>query len=143
MIPDAILSRIARLALVLLAVIIFGVIYGLVSHDRIMLLLTLVLAIAGGMKIAILFHSVQKQEYCTVEATILSLRRNHLRQCQVLRMSDDAGNESEIFLKGRTALSVGSKYRLFLSREEPISMQIPVAAGLLKPTRTLLGYEKL
>ena len=143
MIPDAILSRIARLALVLLAAILFGVIYGLVSQDRIMLLLTLVLAIAGGAKILLLLRSVRKREFCTIEATILSLRRNHLRQCQVLSLSDDSGNETEICIKGKMALAVGSKYRLYLSEEDPVAGQLPESAGFLKPARVLLGYEKL
>lgn len=143
MIPDAILSRIARLALVLLAAILFGVVYGLVSRDRIMLLLTLVLAIAGGAKILLLFRSVRKREFCTIEATILSLRRNHLRQCQVLSLSDDSGKETEICIKGKSALAVGSKYRLFLSEEDPIAGQLPELVGFLKPARILLGYEKL
>ena len=143
MIPDAILSRIARLALVLLAAILFGVIYGLVSHDRIMLLLTSVLAITGGAMILLLFRSVRKREFCTIEATILSLRRNRLRQCQVLSLSDDSGNETEICIKGKTALAVGSKYRLYLSEEDPVAGQLPESAGFLKPARVLLGYEKL
>lgn len=143
MIPDAILSRIARLALVLLAAILFGVIYGLVSHDRIMLLLTSVLAITGGAKILLLFRSVRKREFCTIEATILSLRRNRLRQCQILSLADDSGNETEICIKGKTALAVGSKYRLYLSEEDPVAGQLPESAGFLKPARVLLGYEKL
>ena len=143
MIPDAILSRIARLALILLASVILGVVYGLISHDRIMLLLTLVLAITGGIKLGALFCSVRKREYCTIEATVVSLRRNHLRKCQVLLLSDDSGNETEICVRGKVQLSAGSRYRLFLSPEDPISDQLPEGAGFLKPARILLGFEKI
>ena len=143
MIPEAIHKRIARMAVILLGAIIFGVIYALASHDRILLLLTLSLAVAGGLKTLFLVRAVQKREYVTMEGSLLSVRRNHIRKCQFLVIADDAGKETEISVKGRTALAVGKRYRLYLSPVNPLTGQIPQEAGFLGTGRTLLGYEEI
>lgn len=141
MIPQVILTRIAKLALLLFAALVFGVIYSLVTHDRIMLLLTLVLAIAGGTKVLFLLRSVRKREYTTVEGTLISARRLPVRKCQVLTISDDGGRETEISIKGRVPLTAGKRYRLYLSQEDPISVQLQQTSRYLRAPRTLFGYE--
>ena len=143
MIPEAILNRIVRMALLLLAVVVFGVIYSLLTHDRIMLLLTIVLAIAGGMKVFFLFRSVRKQEYSTVEGTLISAQRLLIRKCQVLTISDVGGRETEIRVKGHVPVMAGRRYRLYLSQEDPITEKLPQEVRRLGITRTLLGYEEV
>lgn len=143
MIPEAILNRIVRMALLLLTVVVFGVIYSLVTHDRIMLLLTLVLAIAGGIKVLFLFRSVRKQEYSTVEGTLISARRLPVRKCQILTISDGDGRETEICVKGHAPVMAGRRYRLYLSQEDPITGQLPQEVRRLGTARTLLGYEEV
>ena len=141
MIPQVILTRIAKLVLLLFAALVFGVIYSLATHDRIMLLLTLVLAIAGGTKVLFLLHSVRKREYTTVEGTLISARRLPGRKCQVLTISVDGGRETEISIKGRVPLTAGKRYRLYLSQENPISVQLQQTSRYLRAPRTLFGYE--
>ncbi len=141
MIPDAILSRIAKLFLLLSAALVFGIIYGIATHDRILLLLSIALAIAGGVKITVLFLSARKKEYEIVEGTVTSLRRIPVRKCQVLKIANDAGAESEILVKGRAALKAGKRYRLYLSCEEPITGNLP-ECDFLRPARALLGFEE-
>lgn len=142
MIPQVILTRIAKLALLLFAALVFGVIYSLVTHDRIMLLLTLVLAIAGGTKVLFLLRSVRKREYTTVEGTLISARRLPGRKCQVLTISVDGGRETEmVSIKGRVPLAAGKRYRLYLSQEDPISVQLQQTSRYLRAPRTLFGYE--
>ena len=141
MIPDAILSRIAKLFLLLSAALVFGIIYGIATHDHILLLLSIALAVAGGIKIAVLFLSARKKEYEVIEGTVTSLRRIPLRKCQVLKIANDDGAEAEILVKGRAALKAGKRYRLYLSCEEPISGNLP-ESDLLRPARALLGFEE-
>lgn len=141
MIPDAILSRIAKLFLLLSAALVFGIIYGIATHDRILLLLSIALAIAGGVKITVLFLSARKKEYEIVEGTVTSLRRIPVRKCQVLKIANDAGAEAEILVKGRAALKAGKRYRLYLSCEEPITGNLP-ESDFLRPARALLGFEE-
>ncbi len=141
MIPDAILSRIAKLFLLLSAALVFGIIYGIATHDRILLLLSIALAIAGGVKITVLFLSARKKEYEIVEGTVTSLRRIPVRKCQVLKIANDAGAEAEILVKGRPALKAGKRYRLYLSCEEPITGNLP-ESDFLRPARALLGFEE-
>ena len=143
MIPEVILSRIAKLILLLFVALVFGVIYSLATHDRIMLLLTLVLAIAGGMKVLVLFRSVRKQEYSTVEGTLISARRLPVRKCQILTISDGDGRETEIRVKGHAPVMAGRRYRLYLSKEDPITQQLPQEVRRLGTARTLLGYEEI
>jgi hypothetical protein len=141
MIPDAILSRIAKLFLLLSAALVFGIIYGIATHDRILLLLSIALAIAGGVKITVLFLSARKKEYEIVEGTVTSLRRIPVRKCQVLKITNDTGAEAEILVKGRAALKAGKRYRLYLSCEEPITGNLP-ESDFLRPARALLGFEE-
>ena len=143
MIPDAILSRIAKLLLILAAVLIFGVIYGIATNDRILLLLSISLAAAGGIKIAVLFLSARKREYVTIEGTVASLKRFPLQKSQTIILSDDTGNETELRVKGRAKLMAGCRYRLFLTQEDPLIEQLTQGASFLKPARTLLGFEQL
>ena len=143
MIPQVILSRIAKLVLLLFAALVFGVIYSLVTHDRIMLLLTLVLAIAGGTKVLFLLRSVRKREYTTVEGTLISARRLPVRKCQILTISDGDGRETEICVKGHAPVMAGRRYRLYLSQEDPITEQLPQEVRRLGTARTLLGYEEV
>ena len=162
MIPDAILSRMAKLFLLLSAALVFGVIYGIATHDRILLLLSIALAVAGGIKIALLFLSARKKEYeivenylymekneecieiCNdllVEGTVTSIKRAPVRKCQILKIANDAGAEAEILVRGRASLKAGKRYRLYLSCEEPISENLP-KSDLLRPARALLGFEE-
>ena len=141
MIPEVILTRIAKLALLLFAALVFGLIYSLVTHDRIMLLLTLVLVIAGGTKVLFLLSSVRKREYTSVEGTLISARRLPVRKCQILTISDDDGRETEISVKGRIPLTAGKRYRLYLSQENPISVQLQQTSRYLRAPRILFGYE--
>ncbi len=141
MIPDAILLRIARLFLILAAALVFGVIFGIATNDRILLLLSVTLAVAGGIKIALLFLSARKKEYEIVEGTVTSIRRATVRKCQILKIANDAGAEAEILVRGRASLKAGKRYRLYLSCEEPISENLP-KSDLLRPARALLGFEE-
>ena len=141
MIPDAILSRMAKLFLLLSAALVFGVIYGIATHDRILLLLSIALAVAGGIKIALLFLSARKKEYEIIEGTVTSIKRAPVRKCQILKIANDAGAEAEILVRGRASLKAGKRYRLYLSCEEPISENLP-KSDLLRPARALLGFEE-
>ena len=78
MIPDAILSRMAKLFLLLSAALVFGVIYGIATHDRILLLLSIALAVAGGIKIALLFLSAPKS-FCVLKCPYLIVRQGFPR----------------------------------------------------------------
>ena len=96
MIPDAILLRIARLFLILAAALVFGVIFGIATDDKILLLLSIALAVTGGIKIGILFFSARKREYEIVEGTVNSLRRIPVRKCCALTVTNGDGVEMEI-----------------------------------------------
>ena len=141
MIPDAILSRIVRLFLILAAALVFGVIFGIATNDRILLLLSVTLAVAGGIKIALLFLSARKKEYEIVEGTVHSLRRIPVRKCCALTVTNGDGVEMEIIVRGRASLTTGKHYRLYLSREEPKPENQP-KSPLLQPARVLLGFEE-
>ena len=141
MIPEAILSRIVRLFLILTGAVLFGVIYGTVTGDRILLLLSLALAAAGGAKVWTLFHSVRKKDYDVAEGTVTSIKRIPVRKCHVLTLTDDAGETTEICIRGRAPFTLGKRYRFFLSREVLDSGNIP-KSELLRPARALLGFEE-
>lgn len=141
MIPDAILLRIARLFLILAAALVFGVIFGIATDDKILLLLSIALAVTGGIKIGTLFFSARKREYEIVEGTVNSLRRIPVRKCCALTVTNGDGVEMEIIVRGRASLTTGKHYRLYLSREEPILENLP-KSPLLQPARVLLGFEE-
>lgn len=143
MIPSSILLRITKLFIILLAVVVFGVIYGIVTDDRVLILLSLALAVAGALKIGSIFLSLRNKEYETVEGTVSSFKYIPLRRCQEIVLTDNSGIEREIRVKGRPHVNVGSSYRLFLSHENPIRSYIPQAAVFLTPPRVLLGFEEL
>ncbi len=141
-IPTAILSRIVKLGLILLAALVLGIICGTAAKDRIMLLLTLALAVAGGIKLVTLYASIKKQEYDIADGVIRSAKRIPVRKCQTLILVNEEGSETSITLKGWSALPIGSNCRLYLSREIPADMRL-LQAERLKPARILLGYEVL
>ena len=141
-IPKALRSRLMKLALMMLAVVMFGVIYGLIAHDRILLLLTAVLDVSGTIHLASMYRMILEKRYTVSEGTLLSAKVLHAQKRQILVLVDDEGHEMELILAGATHMKVGRQYRLYLSENTENGPDMP-KTGWLSPARTLLGVDIL
>ncbi len=141
-IPMPILMRYGKLGILLVVALLFGGIYGIIVHDKVILLLSVALAVCGGMKIALTLKAVKNDEFETVEGTLLSIKPSAVMRRESLLMSDADEAEHEILIAGKTRFAVGKSYRLYLSKDlsGDFGGSLP---DQLRPARSLLGFEEI
>lgn len=141
-IPHPIQRTLLKTILLGAAVLSFGAIWGIVSQDKVFLILSAAVGILGGAKVLSLYHTVKAGRYETLEGFVLSDRAVPLRNRHVLTLEGPDQEISKVILAGKAVFRPGAEYRLYLAGHNG---QDPTAAlpEYLQPVRSLLGYEEL
>jgi len=140
-IPGPIRGTIIKTLLCIFAVMAFGIIWGIASHDRILLALSAFVAVFGTLKAIPMIFSAKKGQYQELQCTVLSDKKSALLNRHQLTVCTDDQGEKIFMLCGRTTLKSGKHYRLFITcQEEDIFHSVP---DYLRPGRTLLGWEEI
>lgn len=116
-------------------------IWGIASHDRILLALSACVAAFGALKVLPLISSVKKGQYQELLCTVLSDKKSSLLNRHQLTVYTDDQEEKTIVLSGRATLKPGKKYRIFLAGQEDDALN--AVPDYLRPGRSLLGSEEL
>ena len=139
--PAPIRGTIIKTLLCIFAVMAFGIIWGIASHDRILLALSACVAVFGALKVLPLISSVKKGQYQELLCTVLSDKKSSLLNRHQLTVYTDDQEEKTIMLSGRAALKSGKRYRIFLAGQEDDALN--AVPDYLRPGRSLLGSEEL
>ena len=141
-IPHPIQRTLLKTILLGAAVLSFGAIWGIVSQDKVFLILSAAVGILGGAKVLSLYQVVKTGRYETLEGFVLSDRVVPLRNRHVLTLERPDQEISKVILAGKAVFRPGTEYRLYLAghnSQDPTE----ILPEYLQPVRSLLGYEEL
>ena len=141
-IPNPIRITIIKTIVLIGGISVFGIIWGIISHDAAMLILSLLLAISGTLRVIPLIRYAKVCRFQTLVCTVISDRKSRLLNRHHLTYLTDDKEEKTVTINGRIVLKAGNRYRLYLSgaEEETATSSMP---DFLKPGRTLIGCEIL
>ena len=141
-IPAPILRRMLLLAGSIFALVVAGVIWGIVTNDKTILMLTFALLITGVFKITTLYQTVIVARYDVYDGTVILNRPIPLRKRHEVQIVDADGTTVQLFLSGHSSLREGTNYRVYIQKEPDgfSEMNFPDS---LRPARTLLGAEQV
>ena len=117
-------------------------IWGIVSHDMAMLILSILLAVSGALRIIPMIRYAKGSHFQVLECTVISDKKSKLLNRHQLTYFTEDREEKTVTINGRILLKAGNHYRLYLSgsEEEKTISSVP---DFLKPGRTMVGYELL
>ena len=141
-IPGPIARKVWALAGCIGALIVFGTIWGIASSDKTILMLSLALLVAGALKVITLYQVAAAGDFDVYEGTVSLNRTIPLRKRHELQLITTDGEAVQLILSGRSNLTTGVEYRLYVQSgaSDPYSLSLPET---LRPARTLLGYEQI
>lgn len=118
----------------------FGVAYYLYAADRIFLMLSCMVLLISLYKYFHIYIMVTQKRYETVEGTCVGITSKLIGKCNKIKMMDDNGIESTLYLSKNSRLKIGHRYKLYFSQ----ASQINVGSEYLNTafaTDSFLGYE--
>lgn len=141
-IPGPIRSTILKTSITIGIISVFGTIWGIVSHDMAMLILSILLAVSGALRIIPMVRFAKGSHFQVLECTVISDKKSKLLNRHQLTYYTEDREEKTVTINGRILLKAGNHYRLYLSgsEEEKTISSVP---DFLKPGRTMVGYELL
>ena len=137
-IPQPIMNRIMTLVICSICFAALGTIWGITISDRVTLLLSIAVLIAGGLKALTLYRSVAASDYEVCEGTVLSITNIPLRKRQEIVVQAD--EQLKLILEGKHRFSIGKSYRIYLKKQELAFENSNIPEALI-PARVVLGYE--
>lgn len=136
--PQPIMNRIMTLVICSICFAVLGTIWGIAISDRITLLLSIAVLIAGGLKAFTLYRSVAASDYEICEGTVLSITNTPLRKRQEIVVQ--AEDQAKFILEGKHRFMIGKSYRIYLKKQE-LSFEHSNIPQALIPASVVLGYE--
>lgn len=138
-IPEPILTHLAKLGLCLGIIAVAGTIIALTLCDLTLLCLTLVICLLLFAKIMEIYRLVKEEKYEVLECRVLSDRNIPLQHKHRVVAADSERDEFNVIMEGSHRLKDGCWYRLYLTPEEKPEITLP---AVLVSARVLIGYEE-
>lgn len=91
----------------------FGVGYYLFAHDRIFLIMSVLLMIACFAKGLEYYFIIIKDKYEVITGTCCGITASPLRKLRTVKVIDDDGNETSLKLNKNDKLKIGQRYRFY------------------------------
>ncbi len=139
-IPNPIRATIIKSAACIGAISVFGTVMGIATHDKAMLILSLMLAVSGVLRIAPMIRSARCSHFQVLECIVISDRKTRLLNRHQITVCLEDGEEKTVTINGRILLKPGNSYRIYLSGADEDSTVCSVPE-FLRPGRTMIGYE--
>lgn len=90
----------------------------------------------------LLYRTISRHEYETVEGTCISITNRPLRKCRRVKIMDNQGIESTLLLAKQAKIKIGYQYRFFFKKNARPSLGSEYFDTALS-TDCFLGYEEL
>ena len=120
----------------------FGIAYYLYAADRIFLILSCMVLLISLYKSFHIYSIVAKKGYETVEGICIGITAKLIGKCNKVKMMDDKGIESMLYLNKSCKLKIGYRYKLYFSQGSQINIGSEYLNTALA-TDSFLGYEDL
>lgn len=137
-IPQPITNRILTLVICSVSFAALGTVWSIAISDRITLLLSLTVLVAGGLKAFTLYRSVSEANYDICEGIIISSTNIPLRKRQEIIIQGE--EQEKMIIEGKHRFAIGKHYRIYLKKQD-LSFENTSIPQALIPARVILGYE--
>lgn len=120
----------------------FGVAYYLYAADRIFLILSCMVLLISLYKCFHIYSLVIKKRYETVEGICVGITSKMIGKCNKVKMMDEDGIESTLYLSKNSKLKIGHRYKLYFSQAPQINVGSEYLNTALA-TDSFLGFEDM
>lgn len=114
----------------------------LFANDRITFYLSIAICIFSLYKVIMLYYTIIKHKYETVDGTCVSIIPKLFRKYRKIKIMDDNGTESTLLLNKHSKIKIGTRYRFYFKTSNNIKIGNEYIDSALS-SDCFLGYEEL
>lgn len=140
-IPAPLKRKLLFTILVGLLCLIIGITIFIISNDKMMLLLSLVVCGISIFKAFSIYQIILKKQYEVVEGTCIGIVPKPLRKYRKIRIMDDEGNESTLLLHKQSKIKIGDRYCFYFKRTTHLTLGNEYLDTAMS-SDCFLGYEE-
>lgn len=140
--PGSIQNTYWKYVLLYAAITAFGLIWGLLTKDSILLLLSASIAALGAVRTMRLYKIISNRKYRMIKGTVISDMKHALRGSHRLTLQMEDGSQISETIAGKKLFKPMEKCQIYLycSAQPDMICTLPEP---LRPAQMLLGYELL
>ena len=128
--PPVLLRKWLLTCVIGIGCLLVGVVMFLAAGDRVMLMISALLALLTALRCVSFYRLVSKQEYETVEGVCIGVRKAPLRKQRSLCLLTESGAEHTITLDKQTPVRIGNCYRAYFQSSGIASEAVPLQSFL-------------
>lgn len=138
--PHSIAQKLTKLILAIISITVLGLILSIVMHDHTLLLLTICIAVSGGVKCLDYFRTVKEGRYDCLKGQLLDEHASLGRKRHSIILLLEDGTQVQRIIQGRYNLKKGACYCFYLKRDDH-SLCFDQLPESLQPASIVLGLE--
>lgn len=96
--------------------VLFGCIFGIATHDRLFLMMSLLIGVCSFIRFITFYHLIRKQAYLTLDGICKKRELTLIGKNQQLLFMDKTGKEYSFSLDKNIKLLQGHRYRLYFRK---------------------------
>lgn len=140
--PQALQNKVLLTFLAGAACCIFGIGYFLFSHDRIFLILSIILMVACFARGLELYYIIASEKFEEIIGTCIGIASSPIKKLRSVKLMDDDGNELLLKLNKTDKLIIGGRYRFYFKSGNRIQTGYDFLDARLS-SDNYLGYEQI
>lgn len=140
-IPAAIKRKVTVVAISIALISGFGIIWSIASRDRIGVILSVAVLLAGALKAYGLYKGAQAMNYDAYEGVVISDKRILARRRHEVHLQVEDDTLRFVF-EGTPSLKPGTVCRLYVQKDATQSDDLHIPEPL-RPAQVLMGFEAL
>lgn len=121
--------------------VLFGCVFGIATHDRIFIIMSLLLGTCSLARATSFYHMIHTQGYITLEGVCKKRESTLFRKNQQLFFTDDKGKEYSFSLDKNLKILLGHRYKLYFRK--PSQNQIFTRTDSTLYSGDFLGFEEI
>lgn len=139
--PKPFFTKLVAISAIGFFCVLFGCVFGIVTHDRLFIIMSLLLGTCSLIRAICFYHLIRTQAYITLEGICKKRNATLFGKNQQLFFTDDEGREYSFSLDKNLKLLLGHRYRLYFRK--PPQNPNAVRADSSLYSGDFLGFEEL
>lgn len=134
--PKPFFTKLVAISAIGFFCVLFGCVFGIVTHDRLFIVMSLLIGTCSLIRAISFYHLIRTQSYLSLDLSCLKREQTLFGKNQQYLFADDAGKEYSFSLDKSVKLLQGHRYRLYFREPQP-NNTLPESSG------DFLGFEEL
>lgn len=135
--PKPFFTKLVAISAIGFFCVLFGCIFGIVTHDRLFILMSLLIGICSILRALSFYHLIHTHAYLSLDVSCTKREQTLFGKNQQYWFASDNGKEYAFSLEKNIKLLEGHRYRLYFRKPQQGTGQSMPCAG------DILGYEEL